>query len=353
MNKTIITSTAITLVSLLMGGVVIPVFAEVMEHSTSGKSVDVSIDLRLTGNTERDSMSGKTLQEADIIINFYKPNSNDVQPNVEYGIVSYSLDPKSICPGTMDICRDRIPGMFGSASSTAVRIIDNGREMETINSNFSGKQQGIYVSQNEFTGQTFQKAASWETGDHVITIIVGSIGGKRISQETAEFKFNVSPGVISRIYGSTTSQPTKTENQPATSNQNEQKQTSGKEGGGCLIATASFGSAMAPQVQQLRETRDNIVMKTQSGTAFMTAFDSVYYSFAPTVADWERQNTIFKEVVKVAITPLITTLSILNYLNIDSEPEMLGYGIGIILLNVGMYFVAPAFVVIRLKQRKK
>jgi len=122
-------------------------------------------------------------------------------------------------------------------------------------------------------------------------------------------------------------------------------------GGGCLIATAAFGSELAPQVQQLRETRENIVMKTQSGVAFMTAFNSVYYSFAPTVADWERQNPFFKEMVKATITPLITTLSILNYVDIDSEAEMLGYGIGVIMLNLGMYFVAPALVVIRLKQR--
>ena len=120
---------------------------------------------------------------------------------------------------------------------------------------------------------------------------------------------------------------------------------------GCLIATAAFGSELAPQVQMLRETRDNVVMQTQSGTAFMTAFNSVYYSFAPTVAGWEEQNPVFKEIVKTAITPLITTLSILNHVDIDSEAEMLGYGMGVILLNLGMYFVAPAFVLVKLSQK--
>jgi len=118
---------------------------------------------------------------------------------------------------------------------------------------------------------------------------------------------------------------------------------------GCLIATASFGSELAPQVQQLRETRDNVLLKTQSGATFMTGFNSVYYSFSPTIADWERQNPIFKEVVKIAITPLLSSLSILNYVDIDSETEMLGYGIGVILLNIGMYFIAPAFAIIRLR----
>jgi len=32
---------------------------------------------------------------------------------------------------------------------------------------------------------------------------------------------------------------------------------------------------------------------------------------------------------------------------------MLGYGIGVILLNLGMYFVAPAFVIMRLKRHNK
>ena len=37
-------------------------------------------------------------------------------------------------------------------------------------------------------------------------------------------------------------------------------------GGGCLIATAAYGSEMAPQVQLLREIRDNQLMNTSSGS---------------------------------------------------------------------------------------
>jgi len=123
--------------------------------------------------------------------------------------------------------------------------------------------------------------------------------------------------------------------------------------GGCLIATATFGSELAPQVQFLREIRDNTVLSTASGTSFMTAFNSFYYSFSPAVADLERQNPMFKELVKVTITPLLSSLSLLQYVDIDSEEEMLGYGIGIILLNIGMYFVAPTLIIFKLKNRKK
>ena len=115
----------------------------------------------------------------------------------------------------------------------------------------------------------------------------------------------------------------------------ESKQTESNESGGCLIATATFGSEIAPQVQLLREIRDNTVLKTESGTAFMTSFNQFYYSFSPTIADYERVNPVFKEAVKLTLTPLLTSLTLLQYADIDSESEMLGYGIGVILLNVG------------------
>ena len=123
------------------------------------------------------------------------------------------------------------------------------------------------------------------------------------------------------------------------------------EGGGCLIATATFGSEMAPQVQFLRELRDNTVLQTESGSAFMTGFNHFYYSFSPYVADYERENPAFKETVKIALTPLLTSLTLLQYVDIDSESEMLGYGIGVILLNIGMYFVAPAVLIMAVRKR--
>ena len=123
------------------------------------------------------------------------------------------------------------------------------------------------------------------------------------------------------------------------------------DGGGCLIATAAFGSELAPQVQFLREIRDNTVLQTQSGTSFMTGFNQLYYSFSPTIADYERENPTFKEVVKITLTPLLTSLTLLQYADIDSESEMLGYGIGIILLNIGMYFVAPAVLIMKVRKK--
>ena len=124
---------------------------------------------------------------------------------------------------------------------------------------------------------------------------------------------------------------------------------SSEEGGGCLIATATYGSELAPQVQQLRELRDNQLLNTESGTAFMSGFNEFYYSFSPIIADYQRENPYFKEAVKLAITPMISTLSLME--NAESESEVLGLGLSVIVLNLGMYLGAPAIVIIGIKKR--
>ena len=124
---------------------------------------------------------------------------------------------------------------------------------------------------------------------------------------------------------------------------------SSEEGGGCLIATAAYGSEMAPQVQMLREIRDNQLMNTESGTAFMGAFNNVYYSFSPVIADYERENPYFKEAVKIAIAPMLSSLSIME--NANSESEVLGLGLSVIALNLAMYLGVPAIAVVGIKRK--
>ena len=127
--------------------------------------------------------------------------------------------------------------------------------------------------------------------------------------------------------------------------------TEEKEGGGCLIATAAYGTELSPQVQFLREIRDNTVMSTSTGASFMTGFNQLYYSFSPTIADMERENPMFQEVVRAFITPMISTLSIMTLAEDGNESQVLGLGISVIALNLGMYIAAPAIVGITLSKR--
>ncbi len=122
-------------------------------------------------------------------------------------------------------------------------------------------------------------------------------------------------------------------------------------GGGCLIATATYGSELAPQVQMLREIRDNQLMNTESGSAFMTTFNELYYSFSPTIADMERESPIFKEIVKAGLTPMLSTLAIME--NADTESEVLGLGLSVIALNLGMYLGIPSIVIVGIKKNVK
>jgi peptidyl-prolyl cis-trans isomerase B (cyclophilin B) len=124
-----------------------------------------------------------------------------------------------------------------------------------------------------------------------------------------------------------------------------------EKGGGCLIATAAYGSELAPQIQQLREIRDNTILSTQSGTTFMTGFNQFYYSFSPIVADLERENPVFKEVVKLAITPMLSTLSIMTLAEDGSEIEVLGLGLSVLALNFGIYFIIPTIAIIKIKNK--
>jgi hypothetical protein len=161
-------------------------------------------------------------------------------------------------------------------------------------------------------------------GDYFALIEIEGILFQPIPLETVSFKFSVA-----------------------------EAQSNESQDGGCLIATATYGSELAPQVQQLREIRDDIVLGTHSGAAFMSTFNQFYYTFSPTIADWERQSPAFKEAVKIAITPLITTLSVLNYVDIGSEEELVGYGIGVILLNFGMYLVIPALIITKISRFRR
>jgi len=65
----------------------------------------------------------------------------------------------------------------------------------------------------------------------------------------------------------------------------------------------------------------------------------------------ERESPIFKEIVKVGLTPMISSLSLMESAN--SESEVLGLGLSVIMLNIGMYLGVPAFGIIKVIQLRK
>ena len=83
----------------------------------------------------------------------------------------------------------------------------------------------------------------------------------------------------------------------------------------------------------------------------MSGFNELYYSFSPYIADMERENPMFKEAVKLGLTPMLSSLAIME--NANSESEVLGLGLSVIALNLGMYIAAPALIGIKVHQQIK
>ena len=198
----------------------------------------------------------------------------------------------------------------------------------------------------------------------IVAIEIKSPSGKIILVRTIELgpdgsyslKFRIPPSGESGSYEISTNVSVEELSETTIKNEfnaqpSQNTQSTSGDSGGCLIATATFGSELAPQVQQLRELRDNKLLQTQSGISFIESFNDFYYSFSPIIADYERENPVFKEMVKIAITPMISSLSILNYVDMDSEAEVLGYGLSLILLNVGMYVGIPACVIVGIRKK--
>ena len=76
----------------------------------------------------------------------------------------------------------------------------------------------------------------------------------------------------------------------------------------CIIATAAYGSELAPEVQFLRVFRDQYVQSTFAGDSFMKAFNGFYYSFSPIVASAVAESATLSQIVRILLYPLVTTL---------------------------------------------
>ncbi len=78
----------------------------------------------------------------------------------------------------------------------------------------------------------------------------------------------------------------------------------------CIIATATYGSELNPNVQFLRSFRDDTILSTFTGSSFMTVFNEFYYSFSPSVASVIADNSPLRDIMKVVLYPLIGILQV-------------------------------------------
>jgi hypothetical protein len=111
-----------------------------------------------------------------------------------------------------------------------------------------------------------------------------------------------------------------------------------------VIATATFGSEAAPAVQFLRGFRDNLVLKTQAGSAFMQVFNAWYYSFSPSVAQFIASNDPIRAPVRVVLYPLLGVLGIsaFTYSLFSATPESAIVMAGLVASSlIGLVYLTP------------
>ncbi len=123
----------------------------------------------------------------------------------------------------------------------------------------------------------------------------------------------------------------------------------------CLIATAAYGSELAPEVQFLRNFRDNSIMKTRAGSGFMTAFNAWYYSFSPYVASYLANHWVERTITKGALYPLVGILFVTSglYSVTAAYPELAAVLSGLLASSlIGAFYLGLPLSVIRAKVRR-
>ncbi|MBC7372072.1 MAG: hypothetical protein H7326_10930, partial [Bdellovibrionaceae bacterium] len=106
----------------------------------------------------------------------------------------------------------------------------------------------------------------------------------------------------------------------------------------CFIATATFGSQMAPEVVTFRQFRNQFLLTNSPGRAFVKA----YYKFGPIAANWISESSVLKSISLGILWPLLLFVKL-----------SLSIGLFQALLSVfaGMTFVS--LVALRIKRRNR
>jgi len=95
----------------------------------------------------------------------------------------------------------------------------------------------------------------------------------------------------------------------------------------CFIATAAFGSPLAPQVQLLREVRDQYLLPHPVGQGLV----ALYYTLSPPLAEMIAGSETLRAIVRAGLTPIIGWATLVLW------APSLGMGIPLVALAFGVW----------------
>jgi len=126
--------------------------------------------------------------------------------------------------------------------------------------------------------------------------------------------------------------------------------------GRCVIATAAYGSELAPEVQFIRTVRDQVIGSTFCGNAFVKALNNFYYSFSPTAASVVAQNPLLARMVRVLLYPSIAAIHAgsIVFRSLDFAPELATIvSLAVISTFVGATYLGPIAVAAKIGERRR
>jgi hypothetical protein len=156
----------------------------------------------------------------------------------------------------------------------------------------SGIQTALFKNGSEITAETSGAylVGTFRPTDKVVLLIANTTS---IDGHTASFSTNDNPSSVTEP----TPAPPTTPTTPTT--------TSSSGGGGCFIATAAYGSYLHPQVQLLRNFRDDYLLTNAPGRALV----ALYYRFSPPLADFIARHPFLRGVTRLALTPFVMVIA--------------------------------------------
>lgn len=81
-----------------------------------------------------------------------------------------------------------------------------------------------------------------------------------------------------------------------------------EDGGFCFIATAAYGSYMAPDVRTLRDFRDRFLLTNAPGRLVVSA----YYAVSPPLASFISDSAMLKAITRVGLWPVVKVAELTN-----------------------------------------
>ncbi|HUK29418.1 MAG TPA: CFI-box-CTERM domain-containing protein, partial [Candidatus Acidoferrales bacterium] len=163
--------------------------------------------------------------------------------------------------------------------------------------------------ESQATSQLTVTANSTATPGSFIIRITGS-NGSMGQTESTDIGVNISQATYTTTQTeATTSTPTPTTSSTTISVPSTSMTLSlPTQPASCVVSSSTAGSDLAPLVQKLRLFRDQLVLKSKAGTAFLLLFNTWYYSFSPQLSTFISTHSTDRSTLRGGLYPLVTAL---------------------------------------------